>query len=128
ADNLLTRLKRRARGDSASCWQILVTVTGLTRSQPQPSARFPWFDHRSRNRSPPIELSVEHGQDPTIHVQRGEANPNSPGTTTLALWASMVHCRRPGRPAPFIRCGCLDQVARAAWSRHPRLIAGGSGD
>ena len=31
-------------------------VTGLTRAQPQPSARFPWIDYRSRNRSPPIEL------------------------------------------------------------------------
>ncbi len=31
-------------------------VTGFTRSQPQPSARFPWFDHRSRNRSPPMKL------------------------------------------------------------------------
>ena len=33
-------------------------VTGLTRSQPQPSARFTWIIHRSRNRSPPIELSA----------------------------------------------------------------------
>jgi hypothetical protein len=37
------------------------TVTGLTRSQPQPSARFPWFNHRSRNRSPPVELYGRHG-------------------------------------------------------------------
>ena len=36
-------------------------VTGFTRSQPQPSARFPWFNHRSRNRSPPIELCGKHG-------------------------------------------------------------------
>jgi hypothetical protein len=36
-------------------------VTGFTRSQPQPSARFPWFNHRSRNRSPPIELYGQHG-------------------------------------------------------------------
>jgi len=36
-------------------------VTGFARSQPQPSARFPWFNHRSRNRSPPIELCGKHG-------------------------------------------------------------------
>jgi len=42
------------------------TVTGLTRSQPQPSARFPWFDHQSRNRSPPIELLVSPAQ-PNCH-------------------------------------------------------------
>ena len=38
-------------------WHLVFAVTGFTRSHPQPSARFPWIDYQSRNRSPPLELS-----------------------------------------------------------------------
>jgi len=57
-------------------------VTGFTRSQPQPSARFPWFNHRSRNRSPPIELSGEHGASAVLDRTRitRSSQPEFPGT------------------------------------------------
>jgi hypothetical protein len=38
-------------------WHLVFAVTGFARSYPQPSARFPWIDYQSRNRSPPVELS-----------------------------------------------------------------------
>ena len=62
-------------------WHLSFTAAGFTRSQPQPSARFPWFDHRSRNRSPPIELSGGHDQvadhTRTVHAQHPSANTDS---------------------------------------------------
>jgi len=37
----------------------------------------------------------------------------------LAGWRGNGRRMHPG--VPLIRCECLDQVARATWSRHPRL-------
>jgi len=39
-------------------WHLFVAATGFTRSPPQPSARFPWINYRSRSQSPPIEFSL----------------------------------------------------------------------
>src|ERR1700677_1974510 len=73
-------------------------VTGLTRSQPQPSARFPWLDHQSRNHSSPIELSVEPSRSlhPTVHVQRQQAKSDStapPGPADVTLRADETTVR-----------------------------------
>jgi hypothetical protein len=44
-----------------------LTVTGFTRSRPQPSARFSWINYRSRSLSPPIEL---YGRRHAVFVGR----------------------------------------------------------
>jgi hypothetical protein len=49
-------------------WHLVFAVTGFTRSYPQPSARFSWIDYRSRNRSPPIELSDAPPAWPELRV------------------------------------------------------------
>jgi hypothetical protein len=99
ADRVATRLRRRERTRTASCWQFLVTVAGLTRSQPQPSARFPWLD---RPKSKPVTpmLSCQRcwaprGVRPRPYMDNAEGAKVIPGRgRVMPRWAALWRAHR----------------------------------
>jgi hypothetical protein len=52
------------------CWHLSFAAMGLTRSLPQPSARFPWINDRSRNQSPPVQLYRQDTGAPVTTANR----------------------------------------------------------
>jgi hypothetical protein len=93
-------------------------VTGFTRSQPQPSARFPWFNHRSRNRSPPIELCGKHG----TFCRTRPYTYNSREPTWIPGWLGTADAVRP-EAGPRRRSGASG--ARARVKMAPASAGGG---
>lgn len=92
---------------------------GLTRSQTQPSTRFPWNDYRSRNRSPPVQLSR-----PSVRRSADTRAANARALVTLPVEqrGGQADSRRrpPDREKPRGR-------GRKSGRRRPRGRSAGSG-
>jgi len=105
ADGLrVLRLPRqRERSQRGLNWRLLVSRSWFTRSSLGSSARFPCHDDRSRNRSPPVELSVQ--DTPTWALAAARC---------LGCFAAQVGGPDPGRYSPRPRRATARSASRLA--------------
>ena len=119
---LLLAARQRERSQRGLNWRLLVSRSWLTRSSLGSSARFPCLDDRSRNRSPPVQLSLQgtttaHSLHP-VHLRWGK----TPSARSRARAYPPRPRRATARSASRLAC-CSASACRLSYVFLPRATA-----